>query len=47
MFRTIYVPDFPGGPVVKNSSANAGDAGSRPGSGRALGEENGNPCQYS
>ena len=26
--------DFPGGPVVKNLSANAGDAGSIPGPGR-------------
>ena len=43
----MYVPDFPGGTVVKNSSANAGDAGSRPGSGRVLREENGNPCQDS
>ena len=26
--------DFPGGPVVKNTSANAGDMGSIPGPGR-------------
>ena len=33
---------FPGGSVVKNSPANAGDTGSVPGSGRFPGEENGN-----
>ena len=38
---------FPGGSVVKNSPANAGDAGSVPGSGKSPGEENGNPFQYS
>ena len=38
---------FPGGSVVKNPPANAGDVGSIPGSGRSLGEENGNPLQYS
>ena len=37
---------FPGGPVVKNLPANAGNSGSIPGSGRSLGEENGNPLQY-
>ena len=44
------VMDFPGGAVVKNPPANAGDArdlGSVPGSGRSLGEGNGNPLQYS
>ena len=38
---------FPGGSVVTNLPANAGDAGSILGSGRAPGEENGNPLQYS
>ena len=41
---------FPGGSVVKNPPANAGDAGdtgSTPGSGRYPGEGNGNPLQYS
>ena len=38
---------FPGGSVVKNPPASAGDAGSIPGSGRSLGEGNGNPLQYS
>ena len=38
---------FPGGSVVKNPLANAGDAGSIPGSGRYPGEGNGNTLQYS
>ena len=38
---------FPGGSVVKTPPANAGDAGSIPGSGRSPGERNGNPLQYS
>ena len=38
---------FPGSSVVKNLPANAGEAGSIPGSGRSPGEENGNPLQYS
>ena len=38
---------FPGGSVVKNPSANAGDADSVPGLGRSLGDGNGNPLQYS
>ena len=33
--------------MVKNTPANAGDAGSIPGSGRCPGEGNGNPLQYS
>ena len=32
--------------MVKNQLANAGDAGSVPGSGRSPGEGNGNPLQY-
>ena len=39
---------FPGGAVVKNPSANAGDAraeGAIPGSGRSPGVGNGNPLQ--
>jgi len=35
------------GSVVKNTPANAEDAGSIPGSGRSPGEGNGNPLQYS
>ena len=38
---------FPGGLVVKKPPANAGDAGSIPGSERSPGEGNGNPLQYS
>ena len=33
--------------MVKNPTVNSGDVGSIPGSGRSLGEENGNPLQYS
>ena len=38
---------LPGGSVVKNLPANAGDAGSIPGLERSLGGGNGNPLQYS
>ena len=38
---------FPGGSVVKSWPANAGDAGSIPGSGRSRGEGNGSPLLYS
>ena len=38
---------FPGGSVVKNLPANAGDLGSIPGLGRPPGEGNDNPLQYS
>ena len=38
---------FPGGSLIKNLPANAGDAGSIPGSGRFPREENGKPLQYS
>ena len=41
---------FPGGSMVKNPTASAGDAGdsgSIPGSGRSPREGNGNPLQYS
>ena len=37
---------LPSGTVVKNTPANAGDAGSIPGSGRSPGEGNGNLLQY-
>ena len=39
--------DFPGGSVVKNLAANAGDSGAITGSERSPGEGNGNPFQYS
>ena len=38
---------FPGGSVVKNMPANAGDMGSVAGSGRSPGKGNGNLLQYS
>ena len=38
---------FPGGSAVKNPPANAGNARLIPGLGRAPGEVNGNPLQYS
>ena len=38
---------FPGGSDAKASAYNAGDLGSVPGLGRAPGEGNGNPLQYS
>ena len=38
---------FPGGLDGKESACNAGDPGSIPGSGRALGGGHGNPLQYS
>ena len=47
---TLSFRGFPGGPVVKNTSASigdAGDAGSIPGSGRCSGGGHGNPLQYS
>ena len=47
--KGIYL-GFPGGTVVKNLSADAGDTRDMaliPGSGRTPGEENGNPLQYS
>ena len=38
---------FPGGSVVKNPPAGAGEAGLIPGSGRSPREEKSNPLQYS
>ena len=38
---------FPGGAVVKNPHANAGDVSSVPGLGRSPGEGNGNSLKYS
>ena len=38
---------FPGGSVIKNPPANAGDTGLVPGLGRSPGEGNGKPLQYS
>ena len=39
----LFCWHFPGGSVVMNSPANAGDVGLIPGSGRSPGEGNGNP----
>ena len=43
--KVIQHLNFPGGSVVKNLPANAGDAGSIPGLGRSPKEGNGNPLQ--
>ena len=43
---TSPITDFLGGSVIKNPSANAGDTGLIPGSGRSPVEGNGNPLQY-
>jgi len=40
-------PVFPDGSVVQKMPTNTGDVGSKRGAGRSLGEENGNPLQYS
>ena len=45
-FSTVII-GFPGGSVVQNLPANAGDADLIPGLGRSPGEGNGNPLQYS
>ena len=42
-----YKKGFPDVSVIKNPPANAGDAGSIPGSGRCPGEGNGNLLHYS
>ena len=39
--------DFPGGAVIKNTPASAGNVGLIPGSERSSGVGNGNPLQYS
>ena len=44
---TEHSVGFPGGSVIKNLLANAGDAGLIPGSGRCPGKGNSNPLQYS
>ena len=46
-YATVFNRDFPGGSVVKNLPANAGDAGSILGSERSPGEGNGSLLQYS
>ena len=42
-----YLEGFPGGSVIKNPAANAGDLGLIPGPGGSPGGGNGNPLQYS
>ena len=42
-----WIGHFPGGSVVKNPPANAGDRGSIPGLARSPREGNGSPLQYS
>ena len=42
-----HIWDLPGGLVVRNPPANAGDVGLIPGSGRSLGGGDGNPLPYS
>ena len=47
---SLHLMSFPGGSVVKNLTASAGDTGdmgSIPGSGRSPGIGNGHPLQYS
>ena len=44
---TLYQQDFPNSSVGKESTCNAGDPGSVPGSGRSAGEGIGYPLQYS
>jgi len=43
-YTYVFIPDVS---VVKNPSANTGDTGLIPGSGRSPGRGNGNPLQYS
>ena len=43
----MWLPSFPSGSVVKGPSANAGDAGLIPRSGRSPGGGNCNPFQFS
>ena len=47
LFPEQLLQGLPGGSVVKNLPANAGDTGYLPGSGRSHRERNGNPIQYS
>ena len=47
IYKTYTYVFIPGVSVVKNPSANAGDTGLIPGSGRSPGRGNGNPLQYS
>ena len=42
-YFVCFISGFPGGSVIKNLPANAGDAGLIPASGRSPGEGNGSP----
>ena len=46
-YRDIYSTSFPGDSDGKESTCNAGDPSSTPGSGISSGEGNGYPLQYS
>ena len=46
-YSLLGLPGFPGGPDSKESACSEGGPASIPGSGRSLGEGNGNPLQYS
>ena len=46
-YKAYHQIEFPGGSVIKNLSANAGDMDLIPGSGRSPKEGDGNPLQYS
>ena len=46
-YHALLSRGFPGGSVVKNPPANAGDLDSMPELGGSPGEGNGNPLQYS
>ena len=45
--RIVLIKGFPDSSVGKESTCNAGDLGSIPGSGRSAGEGTGYPLQYS
>ena len=45
--RLVLIKGFPDSSVGKESTCNAGDLGSIPGSGRSAGEGTGYPLQYS
>ena len=47
IYYTYTYMGFPGGSMVKNPHASAGDEGSIPRLGRSPGEGNGGPLQYS
>ena len=46
LFKAIECPGFPGGLVIKNPPAKAGNVGLIPGTGIFPGERNANPLPY-